>query len=312
MEQRKQVTEGIWMLAIYILLLLVTLMIPILSIFSVFFLPIPFVLYTRHFNIKGGLSLLVGALVFSAFVIPIFSLPATVIAAGMGILLGYAIHQELSPYETIARGAAGFIMGLIVAMFISQGLFNVNWVTAIGNSMDDSIEMSNSLLDDMGVERTEEQTQVLEDQIQLFKDMLPAVFAIVGVVLSWIVQWIGYKILNRKEETPLRFPPIRSIRMPVFILWVYLFVMIGAMMTMDSEGTMYLFMNNLWMLLSFFILLQGISFAFHFAYVKRMPVVLPVIFTIMVLVFPLVLSLTRILGIIDIGFRLRDRLTPKG
>src|SRR5699024_5502968 len=132
------------------------------------------------------------------------------------------------------------------------------------------------------------------------------------VVLSWIVQWIGYKILNHKEETPLRFPPIRSIRMLVFILLVYLFVMIGAMMTMDSEGTMYLFMNNLWMLLSFFILLQGISFAFHFAYVKRMPVVLPVIFTIMVLVFPLVLSLTRILGIIDIGIRLRDRLTTKG
>src|SRR5699024_11303219 len=124
MEQRKQVTEGIWMLAIYILLLLVTLMIPILSIFSVFFLPIPFVLYTRHFNIKGGLSLLVGALVFSVFVIPIFSLPATVNAAGIGILHGYAIHQELSPYETIARGAAGYIMVLIVEMFITQDLLN--------------------------------------------------------------------------------------------------------------------------------------------------------------------------------------------
>lgn len=311
MEQRKQVTEGIWMLAIYVLLLLVTLMIPVLSIFSIFFLPIPFVLYTRHFGVKGSLLLLVGALVFSVFVFPIFSLPATVIAAGMGIFLGYAIHEELSPYETLARGAAGFIVGLIAAMFISQGLFNVNWVTAISHSMDDSIQMSQSLLDDMGVERTKEQTDILKDQIQLFKDMLPAIFAIVGVVLSWIVQWIGYKILNRKEEKPLRFPPIRSIRMPVFLLWLYLFVMIGALLTMDSEGTMYLFMNNLWTLLSFFILLQGISFAYYFAYVKRMPVVLPIIFTVMVLVFPLVLSLTRILGIIDIGIRLRDRLTPK-
>src|SRR5699024_4980299 len=134
MEQRKQVTEGIWMLAIYILLLLVTLIIRILSIFSVLYLPIQFVLYTRHFNIKGGLSLLVGALVFSVFVIPIFSLPATVIAAGMGILLGYAIHQELSPYETIARGAAGFIMGLIVAMFISQGLFKDRKSTRLNSS----------------------------------------------------------------------------------------------------------------------------------------------------------------------------------
>src|SRR5699024_11825881 len=60
MEQRKQVTEGIWMLAIYVLLLLVTLMIPVLSIFSIFFLPIPFVLYTRHFGVKGSLLLLVG------------------------------------------------------------------------------------------------------------------------------------------------------------------------------------------------------------------------------------------------------------
>src|SRR5699024_11678284 len=75
MEQRKQVTEGIWMLAIYILLLLVTLMIPILSIFSVFFLPIPFVLYSRHFNIKVGFLILVRELVFYVFVIFIFSFP---------------------------------------------------------------------------------------------------------------------------------------------------------------------------------------------------------------------------------------------
>lgn len=311
MKQKQKVTDVIWMFVIYILLLMVTLLIPIVSIVSVFFLPIPFLIYSSKHPISECVPLLIGTLIYSILIIPIFSLPVTLIAASIGLFIGHSIREKYTPYETIMRGAIGFIIGFILSVGLSQSIFDVNWMSAMENQMDQSIEQSEQLLQEVGMERTKEQTELLTEQISVVKDTLPATIMIVGVLFATVVQWISYKILNRKREDKLKFPSFRNLRVPVFVMSIYLVVLIFSLVGLEQGGIPYLIVNNMFVLLSFLILLHGLSFVFYFSYAKKVPVFIPILFTIFVLASPIFLSLAKILGIIDIGFRLRDRLVVK-
>jgi len=67
--------------------------------------------------------------------------------------------------------------------------------------------------------------------------------------------------------------------------------------------------QNLLMIVGIALMLQGFSFIFYFAHIKRIAKAVPILIVIATILFPgILLYFIRILGIIDIGFRLRGRL----
>ncbi|KAB8136838.1 DUF2232 domain-containing protein [Gracilibacillus oryzae] len=58
------------------------------------------------------------------------------------------------------------------------------------------------------------------------------------------------------------------------------------------------------------LILQGLSFIFHYSYVKTKSKAVPIVSILIVVFFPIMgLYLARILGIIDLGFELKKRIT---
>jgi len=312
MNQSKQMTDGALFTGIFILLLLMARFIPAFIVIAIFLLPIPFVLYTFKYSWKPSLLMLAAAILFTLFFETSVTLPLTVLVGIAGILIGTAIHQGLSPYETWGRGAIGFIAGLLFVVLFIQLVLQINWLEEIDIMVNDSMEMSQEIMGQYGITDQTQAQELLKDQIELMQDLFPVVLALIAIVFAFLTQWVSYKLINRLENRQFRFPPFRSLRFPVVIIWVYFVALLFTFIDLDPNSVFYLAVINIFTLTGVLMTIQGLSFIFFYANYKKWSKAIPILSVVLTLLLPfLLLYFVRIIGIIDLGFGLRDRIAQR-
>ncbi|SDJ56749.1 YybS family protein [Salimicrobium halophilum] len=314
MKNTKQITEGALLTGIYLVMLLVILFlpIPILGTFLMFALPIPFVIYSYHFGYKSGFIMLFGAVVLASVIATVFSFPVTLLTGIGGVALGGAMHRKRNAYETWVIGSLGFIGGLVAVYVLTQALFGVNWMEEIQVAIDESINLTENMLSSVGGEETEATIEMLRQQMESIPDYLPSILAATGIVMALISQWLSYKLINRLERAGFSFPPVREMRLPTSILWYYFIAMLLNFIFMEQGGIWYIATVNVFTLTGMLLILQGFSFVFFYSQQKKWPKAAPIMVIILSVLLPQIfLYLVRILGIIDIGFPLREKIQEK-
>lgn len=310
MNQSKRLTEGALFSAIYIALMLVT-FIPVLALIAIFLLPVPFVIYTSRHGAKSGALMSIVAIIFTALFFTIASVPLTILMALGGVLIGHAIYKKRSAYETLAYGTVGFIAGLLFTVIILQILFGINVMQQIESVATEEMQWYISIVEDIGVgtDTDVDIETVLSNQIQLFINLFPALLALTAIVIAFLSQWLSYKILNRIDKKEYYFPPFRDLKLPASIIWLYLIVIIASFFDLNPDGMMFIGVQNALMILEMLLAVQGFSFIFFFSYYKKWFKAIPIISIVITILFPIILLyFVRILGIIDIGLNLRERL----
>ncbi|WP_085506613.1 YybS family protein [Thalassobacillus devorans] len=307
----KQITDGALMTGVYLILLLINVFVPFLGIVVFFTLPVPFILYSYRHGGKPGIFMLLAAIILSLLTATIYSLPLTLLAGVGGLFIGISLYKRRTSYETLAIGSVGFLLGLVAVFLVTQLLFGVNWIDEINTMMDESFAMTEGMMETItgDNEATEEQIQALQEQFKQFPDIIPSLFAIMGLVMAFISQLLSYKIINRLDRADLKFAKFRDFKLPTSILWYYFFGMIFTWINTDPNSTIYLAAINVFIVTGLLIALQGFAFIFYYTHVKKLSKAVPVLSIILTILLPTVLLyLVRILGIIDLGFSLRSRL----
>lgn len=311
MEQSRKITEGALLIGIYVVLLLIVMFIPIIGFFGIFALPIPFIIYATKHGPVPAIIMFIAAILLSMVFATIISLPLTLFAGIGGIFVGTCIHKKLTPYETLARGSLGFILGFVLIILALQFLLNINIYQEIDLSIQEMMNMSKFMIEQMGLndENTSTQLKLIEDQLNSFKDLLPSSIAIVSMLFAFISQWLSYKIINRIERKKLGFPPFKNLNFPIAIIWFYFFAVMFSLVELDTNSGLYLVVANVLALITVFITIQGYSFIFFYADHKKLHKAVPISILIISLIIPfLFMFIIRIIGIIDLGFSLKKRL----
>ncbi|MFG6146794.1 YybS family protein [Halobacillus sp. B23F22_1] len=313
MNDTRKITEGALMTGAYLLLLLIILFTPIIGSIFLFVLPVPFIFYSYRHGWKPGVLMFVAAMVFSLIFATVFSLPITLLSGIGGLFIGGSMYKKRSSYETWAGGTIGFIIGLVSVYLISQLFFGMNWAEEIRTGLNDAVSMTEGLMGALGSgEGAETQLEALEEQVAALPDYLPSIFAIGGIMYAFVSQWLSYKIINRVEGKKFHFPAFRNFNLPTSVLWYYFFALIFTLVFAESNDIWYLAAINVFTLTGAFLVLQGFAFIFYYTYVKEKSKALPILAIVGSLLFPTILMyLVRILGIIDLGFSLRERLQAK-
>ncbi|TRM11030.1 DUF2232 domain-containing protein [Lentibacillus cibarius] len=309
MNQSKQLTDGALLTAVFIILMLISAFVPVISIAAVFLLPVPFVLFASRYDWKPSIVMLLAAIGLSVIFTSIYSALIPVLMGIGGIMIGRGIYRKYTAYETLASGTIGFVAGLVALFLFSQVFLQVNLINEMDEMLQESLEMSQNVMGDFGLAgQTEEQMQLVKEQLDMLIQLIPVWVALIGLLMAFISQWVSYKIIGRLENRSLHFPPFRTFRLPVSLIWIYLFALIISFI--DLSGLAAQAVNNVLMLTGIFMALQGLSFIFYYAHEKNKTKALPVISVILTIFFPFIfLYLVRLLGIIDIGFALRDRIS---
>ncbi|SFF65280.1 Uncharacterized conserved protein YybS, DUF2232 family [Halobacillus alkaliphilus] len=313
MNDTKRITEGALMTGVYLLLLLVIIFMPmVIAPVLLFTLPVPFIFYSYRHNWKAGALMFTAALLFTLLFGPAFSM-FTLLAGVGGVFLGGALHNKQSSLEAWAFGSIGFSIGAASIYMISQLLFEVSWGEQIRSSMNEALTRTDTmLLRVLGGENTEEQLEPVREMIDFLPDIIPSILVMIGIAFAFISQWLTFKVINRVEQKKLRFPPFKEFKLPTAVLWYYFFALILTYFPTDEEGLLYLGSINVFTLAGSLLVLQGFSFIFYYAEVKKWSKAIPAVIAVICLLLPqILLYLVRILGIIDIGFSLRERIKGK-
>ncbi|WP_163527899.1 YybS family protein [Halobacillus ihumii] len=314
MNDTRRITEGALMTGIYLLVLLLILFLPgIIGSILILTLPIPFVFYTYRHGWKPGGLMLVAVTIFASLFATVFSLPVTLLTGIGGIFVGASMNNKRSAYETWAMGSIGFIIGLVAIYLMSQVLFGVSWTEQIQAALDEAFTITEGMLGTVGGgEQTEEQLEGLRQQMETLPDLIPSILAILGIFYAFISQWASYKLINRVEGKKFHFPAFRNFTLPTSVLWYYFFALIFNFIFAAGDGIGYLAAINVFTLTGALLVVQGIAFIAFYSHVKQKTKALPIIAVIGCVLLPtILLYLVRILGIIDIGFSLRERLQAK-
>ncbi|MCP3026985.1 YybS family protein [Halobacillus sp. A5] len=313
MNDTRKITEGALMTGTYLLLLLIILFTPpFLGPLFLVILPVPYVFYSYRHGWKSGLLMLAVAVIIPLLFAPVLSL-FTLISGIGGLFIGGAMFNKRNSYETLAMGSIGFIFSLVSVFVISQVLLGINWSEEIRLTFDDAFDTAQSMMNAFGGGAgPEEELTALQEQMASLPDYLPSVLAMVGIVYAFIAQWLSYKVINRVEGKKFHFPHFRHFNLPISVLWYYFFALIFTFVFAESNNIWYLAAINVFTLAGAFLVLQGFAFIFYYTHVKDKSKALPILAIVGSILFPtILLYLVRILGIIDLGFSLRDRLQTK-
>jgi uncharacterized protein YybS (DUF2232 family) len=312
MNQKQWKTSYFLYLGSYLLLLLMAAFVPLFSLLAVFFLPIPIVLLYVHFR---GTHFYIGSLIIivvSVVIAPLISIPLTVIALLSGIFIANSITKKHHPYETWSKGTLGYLLGFVAVYAYIELILGVSIKEMYIDAMDDSLKMTEELMGTVGVfQFSLEEMNLIREQMMAFLQLIPIVLVAVAMCFAILTQWLTYKWLNRSAKEAYRFPPFRNFQLPKLILWIYFLTLLLSIMTVNTENaTVNMAILNVSHLAGILLVLQGLSFIFHYSYVKKQSKALPIVSIVILVFFPMLgLYLMRILGIIDLGFELKKRIS---
>lgn len=306
MKKTNKITDGALLTAIYIVLLLTVVFIPVMFLPGLIMLPIPFIVYATRYSYRPAIVMFLVALALTLLVATFISLPITLLAGVGGIVIGHAIYTGRKPYEIWAQGTLGYIVSLIVIFVLAQLVFNINIYHETEAMINESIQIMRAAFEQFNLPAEQmKMFEALEEQMRFFPDLLPASIAISSILLAFGSTWLSFKIMNRIERKQYAFPPFRKFLLPKSLIFIYAVVLI-AILFFNGGETFVIITSNIYMLLFVLFVIQGFSFIFFIAHLKNWHRSIPIVAVVISLLFPsLFMLMAQFLGIIDLAFNFR-------
>jgi uncharacterized protein YybS (DUF2232 family) len=302
-------TEGALMLAIFAVLTLITIYIPVIGVLSSLVLIFPVLHFASRNVLKTSLIFLVGCILISFIMGSILAVPLAIIFGTTGVVMGWFIKEKKSKISLLIASSFTLLINFVIFYIVAVIFFDLDFIKTAITVFKDSFEQSTEMMKSLGQAPDPQQIDQVHSFLGMVEILTPSLFLMMAVIYALIFIWVNFPILRRLGVKTPKFKPFREWQLPKSFLWYYLIILILSIVLQPEKGD-YSFwaLQNLSYVLQVLMIVQGFSFIYYFAYIKKWPKGIVILLTILSL--PL-LPIIRILGIIDLGFDLRQRLQRK-
>lgn len=307
MNQTRALTEGAILGSLYAVLFLITLYVPILSAFTLFLLPLPFIVYTVRHGLKKSILLGIIAIVLSVILGSLAAINIPIMFGTVGVVLGALYQRKSSGFALLLGGTLAYLANLILIYVFSILFMDINLATLSQQSIKETIALTERVGGMMGGD-VQESVEQLQELVSIIPYILPAFFIIMAVVLAFITIFISSLVLKRLKVEQPEWKPFRNWSFPKSIIWYYLATILVFFTNPEEGSALYIVTMNLYLVLEIVLVIQGLAFIYFYFWKKGKGKTFPVLITISLFIIPLGFYLVRILGIIDLGFDLRNRI----
>ncbi|GAE26219.1 hypothetical protein JCM9140_2258 [Halalkalibacter wakoensis JCM 9140] len=307
MKNTRTLTEGALLASLFAILLVITTYVPLLGMITVWALPLPFVVYTYRRGLKAGLFLWVVSF-FLAFIIGgLITIPSAFIFGSGGIIIGELYRRKLSGFSVLIGAGLVYTANMLLVFLGLVLIIGDNPIQMAMELTREQIELAQSTLGSFG--QNPEQLEQMNQMIDNMAYLAPVMIVGVGVTLALLTKLISYLLLKRLGHEVHSLPPFRKWSFPRAFLWYYLIILILAMVGAEEGSMMFMVIWNLFPLLEIVVAIQGFAVIFYYFHHKKVAAAVPVIILIVAVLVPPLLYIIRIIGIIDLGFDLRSRIS---
>ncbi|HDR7733121.1 TPA: YybS family protein [Bacillus thuringiensis] len=309
MKQTKFITEGAALLAIYAILLLISMYVPILGTVVTFALPLPFILLTIRHKLSNVLVIFVVALFVTVIVSQPMNLVKTIMFGLIGIVLGYTYKTRKKPVEILIAGTLAYLIGFVLIYVASIKFFNIDIMKQMQSMFSESMVQSEKIVSAIGMPISKEQKELLTQMNDILQLLFPSILVLVSVCFSWITVIISGSVLKKLKHDIIPWPKFKDIQLPKSIVWYYvIFILLATFIKVEPTSYLHMVFSNLYVIFALLLVLQGLTFISFLAYRKGFTKRVPIISFIVCMFIPMLFPLVTILGIIDLGISLRSKI----
>ncbi len=301
-DNARKITYGAMMIVLFAILLAVSLYVPVLGNVTMFFIPLPIILYRLKYDRTSAILITMTGVTLSFLIGGILLVPLAFVHGLLGFVVGETVKTgKTKLYTLMATGLTMLITGAIMYV-ASVVIFNINVIEAMFKGVREMQEQMSSLMEKFGG-LPENYDEMMESTLTFYQNAVPSLFIITVFILTFIYITLNLEVAHRLGNKVEKFPPFREMRLPMITVILYGGVLLMSLFLKVEPGSnFYLISINATMILRFLFLLQGISFIHHYMHELKLPKVVTIVAT----GFALLLSpITTILGILDVGVNIR-------
>ncbi|MEW9575323.1 YybS family protein [Bacillus toyonensis] len=309
MKQTKFITEGAALLAIYAILLLVSLYVPVLGTVVTFALPLPFILFTIKYRLSNAFIIFTAALFITVIVSQPLNLVKTIMFGLIGIVLGSMYKKRKKPIEILMAGTLAYLIGFVLIYVASIKFFNIDLMKQIQNMFNEGMAQSEKMVSAAGMPISKEQKELFGRFNEILQTLFPSLLVMVSVCFSWITVLLSGSVLRKLKYDVISWPKFKDIQLPKSIVWYYvIFILLATFIKVEPASYLYMVFSNLYVIFALLLVLQGLTFITFLAHRKGFTKGVPIISFIVCMFIPMMFPLVTILGIIDLGISLRSKI----
>ncbi|WP_142341911.1 YybS family protein [Bacillus wiedmannii] len=309
MKNTKFITEGAALLAIYAMLLLISMYVPILGTVVTFALPLPFILLTIRYRLSNAFVIFTAALFITVIVSQPMNLVKTTMFGLIGIVLGYMYKKQKKPVEILMAGTLAYLIGIMLIYVASIKFFNIDLMKQMQNMLNESMAQSEKIVTAAGMPISKEQKELFAQFNDVLQTLFPSLLVMVSVCFSWITIMISGSVLRKLKHDVITWPKFKDIQLPKSIVWYYvIFILLSTFIKVEPTSYLHMVFPNLYVIFALLLVLQGLTFIAFLAHSKGFTKGVPIISFIVCMFIPMLFPLVTILGIIDLGISLRSKI----
>lgn len=301
-NQTNYLTYGSVMIALFAILLAMSVYVPVLGFFTSFVVLLPLAWYSARFERKQAAFVVIIALLISFIIGGVFGLIFGLLVGPLGFIIGDSIRTKKSKlYMLMASGL--FLLVMTAFQYILSVLFfKINVLKQFITTIEVYYEQLGNIMSSVG-QLPEDYDELVRQSMLLIESIMPSYFIGAVFVSAWLYLLINLPLLKKLKLDVPKFPKFMDFRLPKAVLWYYLIVSIFSLFVSYEVGTFgYLLFVNAALILRALLFLQGVSFIHYYFYVQGLPkwtMILATVFAV-----PLY-SFTIIVGVLDLGFNIR-------
>ncbi|NIA59847.1 YybS family protein [Bacillus pacificus] len=309
MKNTKFITEGAALLAIYAMLLLISMYVPILGTVVTFALPLPFILLTIRYKISNAFVIFTAALFITVIVSQPMNLVKTTMFGLIGIVLGHMYKKQKKPIEILMAGTLAYLIGIMLIYVASIKFFNIDLMKQMQNMFNESMAQSEKIVTATGMPISKEQKDLFAQFNDVLQTLFPSLLVMASVCCSWITVMISGSVLRKLKHDVIPWPKFKDIQLPKSIVWYYvIFILLSTFIKVEPTSYLHMVFSNLYVIFALLLVLQGLTFIAFLAHSKGFTKGVPIISFIACMFIPMLFPLVTILGIIDLGISLRSKI----
>ena len=306
-NQTRAMTQGAVMLSLFLVFFAIAMYVPLISMVVFLITPLPIAWYSANFERKQAILVgvlgLLGSLLIGGLLGPFLAL----IFIASGFVIGDGIREKKSKvYVFIATGISVLLTFALLFVVMTK-MLGINFITQGLELMEEAYTESAKVMSEQMGEQFS--VEPLLETLNYMEMMIPATITLSVFLFSFILISIAYKLFNRLGMNVQKFGKFSSLRMPKAILWYYLIVLtVNLFVKPEAGSSLEMIMLNfsavLWVLLT----IQGVSLIFYVIEAFNYPNFIKVLAVL--ISFPMY-SIVVLIGIIDLGFNIREYIDGK-
>lgn len=304
-NQTSYLTYGAMIIALFAILLAMSVYVPFLTMITSLIAPLPIAWYSVKFERKYAVYVTLIGIVISIIIGGILGLIFAVTAAPLGLIIGDSIRTNKSKLYIFMFSGIFVLLMSAIQYIISILFLNINVVEQFFEAFKIYYDQVEKIMASVG-QLPKDYDERVAQALLAFKMMMPSYFIATMFIVAFIYLTINLSLLKKLKVKVPKFPKFMHFKLPKAVLWYYLIVSILTLIISYEIGSFgYMATVNAMFILRALLFLQGVSLIHYYFHLQGYPRWTAILGTF--LAIPL-FTFTIILGVFDLGFNLRSYL----